>query len=65
MNEAAQLMGYTRGRDVRQAVKCLRAAIEVGAVACETLNRQQHVFSKKDFPQEVWLQLIPTGPKSP
>jgi hypothetical protein len=71
MSEAARLMGYTenragaRLRTTKQAVKCLRAAINYGAIACEKLNRQQYIFDINDFPEAVHAQLTPTGPRSP
>ena len=65
MAEAAKLMGLAKKRDTKQAVKILRAAIEGGQVVCESLTRQQHVFAKDAFPQEVWSELAPTDPKSP
>jgi hypothetical protein len=54
LREAARLMGYGSSQD---AAERLRAAITAGAVRCEQLTRQQHVFSKKEFPREVWGQL--------
>jgi site-specific DNA-cytosine methylase len=51
LREAARLMGYGASRD---AAEKLRAAIDTGAVPCETLTRQQHVFSLDDFPKKRW-----------
>jgi hypothetical protein len=65
MVEAAKLMGLAKKRGEKEAVKCLRAAIKNGVIACETLTRQQHVFDKNEFPRDVWQELAPTGPKSP
>jgi hypothetical protein len=56
LREAARLMGYGKSRD---AAEKLRAAIDVGAVPCETLTRQQHVFSLDFFPQGKWPQAKP------
>jgi hypothetical protein len=52
LREAARLMGYTERRSEKDAVKVLRASITAGMVLCESLTRQQHVFSKKQFPAE-------------
>jgi hypothetical protein len=54
LKEAARLMGF--GGDKKGAQR-LRAAINAGTVKEETLNREQHVFSKHDFPREAWDQL--------
>jgi hypothetical protein len=54
LKTAARLMGYGEGKD---AVERLRATIEVGAVACETLTRKQHVFDRRDFPKESQSKL--------
>jgi hypothetical protein len=62
LRAAARLMGYGNSQD---AAERLRAAVDAGAVAHEKLTRQQHIFSKDDFPKDVWSQLVPTGPKSP
>ena len=56
LREAARLMGYGKSRD---AAEKLRAAINAGAVVCETLTRQQHVFSLDDFPKEKWREAKP------
>ena len=53
LREAARLMGHGTSRD---AAERLRAAINNGAVPCETLTRQQHVFSLDDFPKKQWPQ---------
>jgi hypothetical protein len=53
LREAARFMGYGTSRD---AAEKLRAAIDAGAVLCETLTRQQHVFSLDDFPKKQWPQ---------
>jgi hypothetical protein len=50
LREAARLMGYGQSKDASER---LRAAIKAGAVPCETLTRQQHIFSKKAFPSEA------------
>lgn len=65
LKKAAQLMGYTRYRGDDEAVKLLRASITDGTVLAESLTRQQHIFSKNDFPVAVWPELVPTPPKSP
>jgi hypothetical protein len=65
LQEAALLMGYRyRGKTPRQAAKQLKAAMDARAVAFEQITRQQFVFSRNDFPKEVWPKLVPTGPKS-
>jgi hypothetical protein len=51
---AAKRMGYTGPKAVEQP----RAAIDTGAIRCEHLTRQQHIFSKRDFPVENHSQLI-------
>jgi hypothetical protein len=53
LREAARLMGHGNSRD---AAERLRAAINAGAVPCQTLTRQQHVFSLDDFPTANWPQ---------
>jgi hypothetical protein len=62
MGEAARLMGYSRTRDTKAAVKTLRAAIDSDSIACERLSRQSYIFSRLDFPKEVWPKLTPTDP---
>jgi hypothetical protein len=54
LKEAARLMGF--GGD-KKGAESLRSTINAGTVKCETLNREQHVFSKLDFPEAVWDQL--------
>jgi hypothetical protein len=49
-------MGYGDSRD---AAEKLRAAIDTKAVRCETLTRQQHVFSLDDFPKNIHKQILP------
>jgi hypothetical protein len=53
LKEAAKLMGY-RGK---KAAEQLKAAIDNRTVKSERLTRQQHVFSKLDFPESVWDKL--------
>jgi hypothetical protein len=66
IKQAAVLMGYCDAiRFGKQGAKRLKAAMQDRAVAFEKLSRQSYVFSKADFPQNVWGQLDPTGPKSP
>jgi hypothetical protein len=62
LRRAAYLMGYGKSRDASER---LRAAINSGAVACEHLTRQSHVFDRNDFPKENWKEVTPTHPKSP
>jgi hypothetical protein len=54
LKEAAALMRLGGGK---KGAERLRAAINDGTVSCETLTREQHVFSKLDFPEAVWDQL--------
>jgi hypothetical protein len=61
--EAARYMGYCRTRDEKAAVKALRAAVDSGVVAYERLTRKQHVFSRRDFPKEVWPRIAPIDPE--
>jgi hypothetical protein len=65
LKEAAGLMGYGAGKD---GAKRLRAAIDAGSMQHEQLTRQQHVFSRDDFPDGVQGRITPparSGPKSP
>jgi hypothetical protein len=59
LRAAARLMGYGKSKD---AAERLRNAISAESVRCERLTRQQYVFDKRDFPEEQWPQLTPTGP---
>jgi hypothetical protein len=63
MIEAAGLMGYCRTRGPKEAVKALRAAINGGEIHCERLTRQQHIFDRREFPDESQAKLTPTDPK--
>jgi hypothetical protein len=54
LKEAAQLMGYEGGK---QGASRLSQAIDSGAVKAESRTRQQYVFTKQDFPKEVWQRL--------
>ena len=56
LREAARLMGYGTSRD---AAERLRAAIRTGAVHCESLTRQQHIFGLDDFPKDTWPKVKP------
>jgi hypothetical protein len=59
LKEAASLMGLFGGK----AVERLRNAMNRGAIKYESLTRQTYVFSRTNFPKEVWGRLIRTGPK--
>jgi hypothetical protein len=59
LKEAASLMGWVG----RKAAEQLRASMDSGAIKYERLSRQSYVFSRTDFPEEVWGRLIRTDPK--
>jgi hypothetical protein len=59
LKQAARFMGYGSGKD---AAERLRQAIEAGSVRCERLTRQQHVFDKREFPEDQWPQVAASGP---
>ncbi len=61
IQEAARLMGYTMDgrRPIKKAVDMLQKTIEDGNVACESLSRNSHIFSREDFPAEVHDELRP------
>lgn len=61
LKDAARWMGY--GGDKAGATR-LRAAIDIQAVKCEPINRQNYVFDRHDFPRENWSAIIPTDPNS-
>ena len=56
--QAAKLMGKTGGKD---AAEWLSASVKDGSYRCEDISRQMHVFSKLDFPKEVWHLILPPG----
>jgi hypothetical protein len=58
LKEAARLMAYGGDKPAEQ----LRAAIDIGAVMAEKINRQSYVFSRSFFPKNVWDRLPGTDP---
>ena len=57
--DAAHYLGKGRGKDAAEWVsKCVKD----GIIQCESWSRQRHVFSKEDFPKDVWPRILPQGP---
>jgi hypothetical protein len=54
LRQAARLMGYGKSKD---AAERLRAAIDAGAVSHEQLTRKQHIFDRRDFPEQSQGQI--------
>jgi hypothetical protein len=64
MQEAAQLMGYTRlpnegRRPIKKAVAMLRAAMNDCCVDYEKRTRKQYIFNRDDFPKEAQDRIRP------
>ncbi len=53
---AAKMLGKGDSRD---AAEWVSLCVQDGILACEHKSRQTHVFSKRDFPQSVWKDILP------
>jgi hypothetical protein len=53
---AALLLGKGKSKD---AAEWLSASVKNGAIPCEHISRQMHVFSKLSFPENVWFLILP------
>ena len=60
---AAKLMGKGDSQD---AAEWLSKSVKNGKIVCEHVTRQMHVFSRRDFPENVWPRILPpeSQPKS-
>ena len=54
--DAARYMGKGTGKD---AAEWISAVVKDGTIKCESQTRQMHVFSRQNFPKEVWSQILP------
>jgi hypothetical protein len=56
IKRAATLMGYTTHHGDRNAVDILSRSIHEGLVKAEKINRQNYVFDRRDFPEQIQTQ---------